>query len=129
MKARKVAGLIIGSVGLAVIVISGYYFNQLMFILGLRSSTYLSIYGLYVVNPLLIGGFLIANGIFVTGYKRKETVPLYVIGDGAWIYFVFMINRLMVEGVLQLERYFIPSIMFFASLILLLIGALVNSLD
>lgn len=129
MNARKVVGLVIGFIGLAVIVISGYYFHQLMFILGLRSSVYLSIYGLYVINPLLISVLLIANGIFITGYNRKVAIPFYVLGDLAWIYFIILINRLMASGVLQVDQYFMPSIVFFASLILLFIGALVNTLD
>jgi len=33
----------------------------------------------------------------------------------------------MIGGVLEIEQYFLPSIIFFASVILLLIGALVNS--
>lgn len=129
MNARKVVGLVIGFIGLAVIVISGYYFHQLMFILGLRSSSYLGIYGLYVVNPLLIGVLIIANAIFITGYNRKAAIPFYVLGDLVWIYFIILINRLMVSEVIQVDQYFTPSLAFFASLILLFIGALVNSLD
>jgi hypothetical protein len=129
MNARKVIGLILGCLGLAVIIIAGYYFHQLMFIMGLRSSTYINLYGLHVVNPLLIGVLLIANGIFVAGFNRKAAIPFTVLGDIAWIYFIININRLMTAETFIVEEYFIPSIIFFASLILLFTGALINSLE
>lgn len=126
-KARRVVGLILGGIGIALIIISAYYFHRLMFILGLRSSDYLDVYASTVVAPLLIGVLLVANGIFVASYRRWAAIPLYVLGDAAWIYFVITVQRLMSGGVVEVDQYFFPSIVFFASVILLLVGGLVNS--
>jgi hypothetical protein len=127
VKARRIVGLLLGGIGLLLIIVSAYYFHRLMFILGLRSSAYLDVYASSVVAPLLIGVLIVANGIFVASYRRRAAIPLYVLGDAAWIYFVTTVQRLMIGGVLEIEQYFLPSIIFFASVILLLIGALVNS--
>jgi len=115
-------------IGVTVLIVGVYFFNYLFFVEPpKRELRDLPLYSRYVVLPVFLGTIATIDGLVAMHVKRDSSFVLYVVGSVVWLYSVSLLHNNLLGLVYDASRYQLILIFFLASVVILVVGAIADS--
>jgi hypothetical protein len=128
MSGRTAIGIFLSIVGLALLLYSGYEFNQLFFSAKLASVSDIPSYNQLVVTPFLLGILSLLDGSVILGLKRSFSLSLHLLGNLVWLYGLYMLYDNLAIPITDITAYHEVFLLSFLGLLFFVIGVIANDI-